>query len=703
MTPQEPSFNSLEAVKQLPIFAKLNWPDQQKIARLCHVQEYRKGDIIVREGTPPDFFYCLLSGRVQSYQLNATGEKINAEFFHRGSFFGVISVFTGETHSTNYQAINDSRVFKIAEKDFHQLLTDIPHLGIEFSKILSQNIRRRVKGSREIFESQIVSVYSPVGGTGSSTYALNLAISLQKQTHKRVIFVQIDSVSSNSPAENVSGGSAIQWKRPAVDLMDISDDYENLVNQILTNGLAVDVLNVSLRYPPEMSVDEHHLFVDHVRKKISMMVSALVGSYHYVTVDLPNDQDDAVMEALAQSDIIHLMVQDKEEDLTSARLIIDRLKGIMKESFQDEKLFVLIRSSEDKMYLSFEEMNKTLNYSVHKVLPFTQLDEFQAIETPFLTFLVPNENSAYQKTVVRVAREIGRVLVGLILGGGAALGVAHIGVLRVLERENIPVDIVVGSSMGALIGSLWATGSNAQELETIAREFENKGSLLKLMDPVIPVSALVDGGQIRRWLKKHLGSRTFYSCQTPLKVVVYDLKNRQELVLEEGSLVEAVRQSISIPGVMRPVMKEGRMIIDGGVLNPLPTNVLVSRGVKKIIAVNVLQSPEHGNRGQLLKQAYIRNKLKTKFWTSPWKYIEFRMGLWMAKAFDPNIADIIVKTLQASEYVIAEQSAHQADILIHPDLTGIEWFELYRVDELIKAGEQATLKLLPQIRHLVEE
>lgn len=698
MTPQEPSPHLTEFVRQFPIFAKLNWLDQQKIARKAIIQEYRKGDIVVREGTPPDFFYCLLSGRVHSYLLNADGEKVDTEFFHRGNFFGVISVFTGETHSRNYQALNDSLVLKIAEKDFHDLLDEIPHLGVEFSKVLSQNIRRRVKGSQQVFESQIVSVYSPIGGTGSSTYALNLAISLHKQTHKKVIFVHIDS---EADLKNQAKVSAIQWNQPAIGLTSISDDPERFSEQISKGELSVDVLNVCL----ESSVSDGNSLVvpvESVRKKISVMISALVGSYHYVVVDLPNESNEAVMEALIQSDIIHLLVQDREEDLASMRLLIDRLKGLKKDAFQDEKLFILIRPVEDKMYLSFEEINRALDCEVYKILPFTGIEEFRTISTASLAFIAPNENSFYHKTVVQISREIGRVLVGLVLGGGAALGVAHVGVIRALEKEKIPVDVIVGSSMGALIGALWAVGYNCDELEAIAREFENKSSLWKLFDPVPPVSALIDGGLISRWLRKHLGSRTFYSCRIPLRIISYDLKNRQELVLESGSLVDAVRQSVSIPGVVRPVMKKDQMIIDGGVLNPLPTNVLVARGVKKVIAVNVLQSPEQVSRGQLLKQAFVRNKLKIKFWSAPWEYVRFRFWLWLAKSVDPNIADIIVKTLQASEYVIAEQSAHQADVVIHPDLTGIDWFELYRVDELIKAGETATVKALSKIRHLVE-
>jgi NTE family protein len=147
---------------------------------------------------------------------------------------------------------------------------------------------------------------------------------------------------------------------------------------------------------------------------------------------------------------------------------------------------------------------------------------------------------------------------------------------------------------------------------------------------------------------------------------------------------------------------EGRqMIVDGGVLNPLPTNVLCEMGVNKIIAVNVLQSPEEVDWSQQREDENLIKCFSLPFSKHPFKYIGFRLGRLMTKAFTPNIADIVVRTLQATEFVIAEQSAKQADVLIHPDLRGIKWFELYQVKELIKRGEEAAQKVLPAIKDLV--
>ena len=121
-------------------------------------------------------------------------------------------------------------------------------------------------------------------------------------------------------------------------------------------------------------------------------------------------------------------------------------------------------------------------------------------------------------------------------GGGAALGVAHVGVIKVLEEENIPVDMVIGSSMGALVGAMLAAGHNAKKCEDIAREFEKWLMMVKLFDPpFFPISGLIRGKAIRRWLKKHLGNGTFYGVKIPFKVVAYDLIRRDEIVAGRGT------------------------------------------------------------------------------------------------------------------------------------------------------------------------
>ena len=253
--------------------------------------------------------------------------------------------------------------------------------------------------------------------------------------------------------------------------------------------------------------------------------------------------------------------------------------------------------------------------------------------------------------------------------------------------------------MGALIAALWTIGNNSEHLEIFAREFEKKQNGLKLFDPVFPRTGFIGGRLIKLWLKKHLGDKTFYDTKVSLKIVSYDLIRREEQILDQGSLVDAVRESVAIPGVIEPVFRGGKMIIDGGVLNPLPTNVLTTLGIKKIIAINVLQSPADVSKGYDLHQEKAQLEHQIPFMKSPLVFL----GVRISKVFSANIPDIIIRTLQASEYVIAEQSANQADVLIHPNLVGINWFELYQVDQLIQSGEDATLQKIGEIKRLIRE
>lgn len=687
-------------VKQIPVFEGLNWIELQRIARKATVCEYKKGDIICHEGAPSDYFYCLVSGRLQAYTTTPNGGKENVEFIHRGMHFGIISILTGENHSTSFEAINDSVILKIPKDDFQAVLHAMPHLGIRISQTLSKHIRGKVQGVKSSFGSTIIAVYSPVQGTGSSTYAINLALSLREETGKRVIFVNIHSKQkketvgiptlSSESVETKQEKTSLRWKTPAIDLNEIVGDHEEILRCVIKDDLPVDLLNVAFD-PADTTL----------KKEIGLFVSAFVGDYPYVIVDLPNEMDEIVLETLTQSDFVHLITLDRPKDLELVRKDLDRLEETLRGKFREEKIRVILRPVHEKVFLSFEDINKKIDYSVHAILPaIPESDLTQEAVSRHLFFLRSQPKSEYAQAVVRIAREIGGVSVGLVLGGGAALGIAHIGVLRVLEKENIPIDVIVGSSMGALIASLWAVGKNADEIEGIAREFEKKEALLKLFDPVFPVSGLIGGRAIKLWLKRHFGNRTFYNTRLPLKIVAYDLIRREEMVIDSGSLVEAIRQSIAIPGVIEPVQQKDRLIIDGGVLNPLPTNVLVKRGIKKIIAVNVLQSPEDVCAGfEMAKQAEAEEE-QLPFQTAPFPFIKFRLYRFLLRPFRHNISDIIVRTLQASEYLLAEKSAQKADVFIHPDLVGINWYELYKVDELIKRGETAARQALADIKKL---
>ena len=206
----------------------MNWFVLNRISRNVEVIEYYKGDIICQQGAPADAFYALVSGRIYSYSLNSAGNKEEVDFIMRGMHFGIVSILTGESHSRTYEVVNDSIVIKINKDNFSQLLRSVPQLAMALSHSLSKRIRSQVTHAKNTQESTIISVYGPVKGAGTSTYAINLALSLKAQTDKKVLLLSL----------------SCDKTEPRVDLADIVDDHNAVLNTITRGVLSVDLLSV---------------------------------------------------------------------------------------------------------------------------------------------------------------------------------------------------------------------------------------------------------------------------------------------------------------------------------------------------------------------------------------------------------------------------------------------------------------------------
>jgi predicted acylesterase/phospholipase RssA len=180
--------------------------------------------------------------------------------------------------------------------------------------------------------------------------------------------------------------------------------------------------------------------------------------------------------------------------------------------------------------------------------------------------------------------------IGYALGGGAARGFSHIGVLKVLEEHNIFPDIIAGSSIGALIGALYASGAKVSDIEQFALRLDLK-RLVFLADLTIPTSGLIGGRRIVSLLKSILGDLTFSQLRCDFACVATDINTGEQVVLRDGSLLEAVRASISIPGIFTPVRIGGRYLVDGGLVNEVPVSVCREMGAEYVIGVNVIPDP----------------------------------------------------------------------------------------------------------------
>jgi len=252
--------------------------------------------------------------------------------------------------------------------------------------------------------------------------------------------------------------------------------------------------------------------------------------------------------------------------------------------------------------------------------------------------------------------------VGLALGSGAARGLAHIGVLKVLEREGIEVKAISGASMGALVGGLYAAGMPLSEMERYALAVTRR-SVLAWIDPIPPKQGFIMGKKIEELLRSFIGDVDFSELRIPLAVAAADILTGEEVILREGDVVDAIRASISIPVVFVPVQLGRRMLVDGGVVNPVPVDYIRMLDRSAVsVAVSVLPKLE---RKQVEK---------------------------------PGTVDIVLNTLDIMQIRLFEARRGEAKVVIEPDVAFATGVEFWEARQIIARGEEAALDALPSIR-----
>ncbi|MCX5695511.1 MAG: patatin-like phospholipase family protein [Candidatus Omnitrophica bacterium] len=662
-------------IREFPLFADLSPKERKIIKEHSGVLSFKKGDIIYEEGSSPSGFYCLVLGRVVIYTKDTQGVQKILEYLHRGKYFGIISLLTSEPHSVTAQATNDCVVLVINKEDFDLVINKIPRLAIDLSRTLSRRLKRKDIHQKAIFESTVVSVFSSYSQAGKTIYALNLALSLKKETRKSIIILDIlstDQTHSLPARLDLAGEKIFDLSKDMADAQKAPKDF------ILKSKFGIDLF--CFHYSPEDALC--------VRRLLGIL-SELVNEYHYIILDLPSLLDKNIFSILNQSDFIHLLSGPDEQELQKTHLLTQGLKNEF--NFQEDKIKIIINEYKLSKITPVEQ-SQILGRNIFATLPNIEPGASDRL-------ILENPDSEYAKAVRRISRYIGESMVGLVLGVGVAYGFCHVGVLKVFEEEKIPVDIIVGSSIGALIASLWAIGWSSSEILEITKNFKEPKHIWGLVDLTIPHLGFIKGNKLYKFLKELLGDKTFYDTRLPLKIIASDVKHKESRVLDQGLLVDAIMASCAMPGVFAPFKLKEELLFDGGVINPLPTEPLFKMGVKKIIAVNVTPS-----RQDILNQyEKIKGGLKTNIADVIKKRSWFDLGRYFKDIFKTNILDFIFSSVEILQSEVAQKEALLADVVLHPDTSGLYWLDLHKAAEFAKRGEEEARRNLDKIKQLINE
>lgn len=253
--------------------------------------------------------------------------------------------------------------------------------------------------------------------------------------------------------------------------------------------------------------------------------------------------------------------------------------------------------------------------------------------------------------------------VALVLGGGGARGFAHVGVIRVLEDARVPIELIVGTSVGSLVGAIYAGQPNSYALERMARDLDRDDFFDFSIAPALFGEGLATGERLEQFVRSHLNASTFEALRVPVAAVATDLDTGERVVLRTGDVPRAVRASCAIPGVLEPVRHEGRLLVDGGVVRNLPVDVARQLGADVVIAVD--------------------------------------LAALEAKARPANFVEVIFRVVNLITRAEADELHGLADVTLVPAVGDVGFIDFDRKDAAIAAGVEAARTALPRIREVL--
>lgn len=257
------------------------------------------------------------------------------------------------------------------------------------------------------------------------------------------------------------------------------------------------------------------------------------------------------------------------------------------------------------------------------------------------------------KNLRKKSRKKGKI--GLALGGGAVLGAAHIGVLKALEENKIPINFIAGTSIGAFVAALYAFKKDWQEIEKIALDLD----WLDISAISLSQYGLLSNKKLGELIRKHIGDVQFEQADIPLTMIATDIANGKKVILTKGSVAEAVMASTCIPGVFIPVKIDDLLLVDGGIVENVPVTPLQEMGAKYTIAVDL-------NARRSLKKP-------------------------------ENIIEVLINAFYFTMRTATQLQSQQADLIIKPDLSGFSLIDTKQTPDLIERGYVETINALKKL------
>ncbi len=637
-------------LRRVPLFSSIPEKQLLEIAAQGEILFMEKGETIFHEGDAGDSMYIIKSGSVGVYGM-AEDSEVFVAALHRGDFFGEMALLTGKPRSATIRVILDAHLYRFAKTGFDFLLKRNPSLGLYLSRLYAHRFAESAETLQNEHPACLYALLATHRNLGRTHFLYSLAFHITRESGQSVLVVELERDSACHPKRY--GALTSQCAFP--DLFDtFSHSYRDLLRSAWfchPSGFHVFTLPFvrDQRYWEELN------------NELTLVMDILRQRYDKIVFNIPIPSSPVGERVLRLCDRSLLIINNSQQALPEVRRRLDEITGVC--GGRMDHIRVGVSHLVGDKGIPRGELARKLG-----------LPEAPAIWVPKNRYSIGNtidESTDYPVQGARaLARELGGVRVGLALGAGGARGWAHLGVLQVLQQEGIPIDMIAGTSIGALVGCLYAhSASGDGTFELVRSTLPSKLQVQKrIFDYTLPLRGIIRGTKLLRMIRDAINDADFLDLRMPFYVVTVDYHTGEEVVIHEGNVAEAVRASISIPGVMNPAPHNGRWLLDGGLLNPVPVDVLLQKGADTVIAVCV-------ERG--------RNHVPG------------------SKARPPGIMSVLTRTMNIIHGQATRDFAQKADIVLYPDVEAYSWDAFHRVSVLAKAGKEACRRQIDEIRALV--
>jgi NTE family protein len=590
-----------------------------------------------------------------------------------GGFFGEMSLLTGDPVSADVVATEDTHLLRLTKQVFEATFTKNPSVLLRLNRILS----RYLSSTNVMVCNPRLAKLNVIHRSGESIQnnfaSLYIASSVVQQTNRRVILVDCESI-----LEGPLRSFAPPGEQDALDVFDPRRTFA-AVSDFLKHCVILGERFHILTFPKPLSrlpgVEWSHL---------RDLITLICRLYDVVIVDTGHIFDLRAAKIMTLADKIFLLASHVQGHAAVTRLVKE-LDLSPSQAVKRLRIGLVGNFDFNRRSSILEPLVEATGNKNVFLLAESEVNNVRM--SPELQSVI-EEKSPTGRRLASLAREIAGCRVGIALGAGGAKGFAHIGVWRVIEELRIPVDVIVGCSMGAIIGAALAMGNNSYETEQMMRRiWTPKGAFFDWQIP--PWTNIIKGSKVDRMNHEAYGNASILDCAIPYASLAFDLVTGQEIVIDEGLVKNAVRASGSMPIIMRPVTWKNHYLIDGGVTNKVPVDVLAAMGTDFNIAVNVSpeDDPSFFDPQTPHAQSFL-GMMKSRLQNRSMRGI----------SMEPSLFQIVSRWYSTSSTKITEAHLHLANVTLRPATEGIGTLDWQKFDKAVAAGITCAQKHAEEIK-----